>query len=211
MREARRLAGLVLAGATLVAPSLASPDRAHGRTLTAVTKSGKRMPGPYQRWIDRALVPTVRGRVHILLTGCPRRPRFAGCVYSRRLHTIYMKRRVRQRRQVLYHELGHLFDFRLLSHAERRAYKRLVGQPRRGWFGGVNPPSEQFAEAYALCARRHRIAAHGPRQLPLPDHATTPRHGMRADPPRRRAGRSAAAAQAAPGGQRPAARHRAAA
>ena len=59
---------------------------------------------------------------------------------------------------MLYHELGHLFDFRLLSHAERRAYKRLVGQPRRGWFGGANPPSEQFAEAYALCARRHRIA-----------------------------------------------------
>ena len=138
-----------------VAPAHAAKPRP-GRAVL-VTPKGRPLPGPYQRWVNRAKVPTVRGRVRIVLTGCPRRPRFAGCVFSKRKSTIYMKRRTSHTREVLLHELGHLFDLRVLGRADRRDFKRIMGRPRRSWYRGVNPPAEQFAEAYALCALRKRI------------------------------------------------------
>jgi hypothetical protein len=158
MWAAPKLGCLVALAVCLAVTGLPEPDSAEARTLTAVSKKGKRLRGPYQRWIDRAKVPTVGGRVRIVLSGCPGRPRFAGCVYTRRLRTIYIKRSVADLKGTLYHELGHLFDFRLMSRGERRLYKRLTGQRKRAWFGGVNPPGEQFAEAYALCASRRRLA-----------------------------------------------------
>lgn len=161
MGEPKRLA--CLAGVVFAAV-LSQSGVAHGRALTAVSASGDPMGGSYQRWIDRSRTPTVRGKVRLVLTGCPARPRFVGCVYSRRLHTIYLTRGAPKMRSVLYHELGHLFDYRLLSGRERGAYKRLIGPSGRSWFGGLNPPAEQFAEGYALCARKRRIAQATPGQ-----------------------------------------------
>ena len=158
MPDAPRLACIAaIAMAAVVAEPL-TPGVAQARGLTLVKKNGKKVGGSYQRWADRSRIPTVRGRVRVLLTGCPARPRLAGCVYSSRLRTIYLVRGAPRMRRVLYHELGHLFDFRLMGRGERRAYKRLIGQRGRGWFAGKNPPAEQFAEAYALCARTRRIA-----------------------------------------------------
>lgn len=122
-----------------------------------VTAKGRPLPGPYQGWVNRSKVPTLRGRVRIVLTGCPRRPRFAGCVFTKRKHTIFLKRGNRRPREVLLHELGHLFDLRVLGRRDRRDFKRIMGQPRRRWYRGKNPLAEQFAEAYALCALRTRI------------------------------------------------------
>lgn len=170
MGDSQRLA---LLAALMVAAALSQADLAHARVLTAVSVSGQPMGGSYQRWIDRSRIPTVRGKVRLVLTGCPARPRFVGCVYSRRLHTIYLTRGAPKMRSVLYHELGHLFDYRLLSGRERRAYKRRIGQSGRSWFGGLNPPAEQFAEGYALCARKGRIA-----------HATRGHYGFRTSPRR---------------------------
>jgi hypothetical protein len=163
MGDAPRLACLAALALSVVSLCLSEPDPAHARTLTAVSKNGKPMGGSYQRWIDRSRIPMVSGRVRIVLTGCPGRPKVVGCVFTRRLRTVYLRRGTPRIREVLYHELGHLFDLRLMSRGERRLYKRLIGQRRRAWFGGVNPPAEQFAEAYALCALRRRISrtAHG--------------------------------------------------
>ncbi len=155
MGEPKRLA--CLAGLVFAA-LLSQAGIADARSLTAVSASGDSMGGSYQRWIDQSRVPTVGGRVRLVLSGCPARPHFVGCVYRRRLRTIYLIAGAPNLRAVLYHELGHLFDFRLLGAAERRAYRRLIGRAGRPWFGGVNPPAEQFAEAYALCAQRRRIA-----------------------------------------------------
>jgi len=156
-----------------------------------VSKGGERLGGSFQRWIDRSKIPTVRGRLRIVLSGCPGRPRFEGCVFSRRLRTIYIKRGTPNPRGVLFHELGHLFDFRLMSHPERRLYKRLIGQRRRTWFGGVDPPGEQFAEAYALCARKRRIAG-----------SARGRYGFRTSP-RRHLGACALIRRAAGPAERP--------
>jgi len=132
----------------------AKPPRDKAQLVTA---KGRALGGPYQGWVTRAKVPTVRGKVQVLLTGCPRRPRFAGCVFSKRTRTIYLKRSADSPREVLLHEFGHLFDLRVLGKDDRRAFKRVMGRPRASWFRGVNAPAEQFAEAYALCALRERI------------------------------------------------------
>ncbi len=150
------MVGVVLVVAGLLACA-GAPQAAEARTLKLVAPGGKGLAGPYQGWADRSRVPTVRGRLRVVLTGCPRRPRLSGCIYSTRLHTLYLKRGATGLKATFFHELGHLFDFRLMSTRERQAFKRLSGQRRRRWFGGVDPPSERFAEAYSLCARHSRI------------------------------------------------------
>ncbi len=103
-------------------------------------------------------MPVVKGRLKVFLRGCPRRPDLAGCVYTRRRYRIYLRRHLRDKRGVFYHELGHLFDLRVMRRRHRRAYKRIFGLGRRrAWFGGRQPPGEQFAEAYSYCARYRRI------------------------------------------------------
>jgi len=146
----------VLATFTLGTPSAQSAAQPRER-VKLITAKGRSLGGPYQRWVSQAKVPTVRGSVKVLLTGCPRRPRYAGCVFTKRDRTIYLRRSAPSQREVLLHELGHLFDLRVLGRADRRAFKRATGRPRARWFRGVNPPAEQFAEGYALCALRERI------------------------------------------------------
>ena len=60
-------------------------------------------------------------------------------------------------RTVLYHELGHTFDLLVLNKRERTKFKRIIGIRRRGWFSGVLPPSEWFADGYKACAIRTRV------------------------------------------------------
>ena len=124
-----------------------------------MSAKGKPLAGPYRAWVRQSKVPTVRGRVKVILSGCPGRPRLTGCVYSNRPKRLYLRRGVRRARTILYHELGHLFDLRVMSRRDRRDFKRLIGKPRSAWYRGTNPPSEQFAEAYALCARRRALRA----------------------------------------------------
>jgi hypothetical protein len=95
--------------------------------------------------------------VKVSLRGCPAHRDAVGCVYSTRLSTVYIDEGRAVLPATLYHELGHLFDWRVLNNRERRRFKRLVGKPNSGWFGGKAPPGERFAEAYSFCARFRRI------------------------------------------------------
>jgi hypothetical protein len=123
-----------------------------------VTNGGRPVTGSIHRWLHQAKVPLVRGRVKLVFAGCPRRPWFVACVFSGRPRRIYLRRRLRHPRAILYHELGHVFDLTVLNRRERRAFKRVMHfSSRRRWFGGVRPPSEWFADGYALCARRRSI------------------------------------------------------
>jgi hypothetical protein len=153
----------VLAAAfSLVAFGMAWPDASGGgevaRSKTKLVSSkGRALPARWQRWVRRSLVPVVSGRVRVGLRGCPAHPDAVGCVYSDRLTVIYIDKRRAVLPATLYHELGHLFDWRVLNNRDRRRFKRLVGKPRASWFHGRNAPSEQFAEAYSFCARYRRI------------------------------------------------------
>jgi hypothetical protein len=116
-------------------------------------------PGKYERWARASLMPTVGGRVRIRLTGCPALPRAAGCVYRKRPRTIYMKRGLRRPRAVLLHELGHLYDLRVMNNRDRGRFRRIMRARKRAWWSGKLPLAEQFAEAYSFCARYSRTVA----------------------------------------------------
>ena len=61
------------------------------------------------------------------------------------------------RPHILLHELGHVFDQDMAPWA-REAFAAIIHR-HDPWGGPLesSPPSEQFAEAYALCARHPRI------------------------------------------------------
>lgn len=69
--------------------------------------------------------------------------------------TIYMDRRSVAYGEILghvyYHELGHAFDYWLLTDADRALLERFMGE-RRAWRSPPNSPHEKFAEAFKLCA-----------------------------------------------------------
>ena len=138
------------------APGDRGAESARSKTVL-VGRSGHRLPARWQAWIRRSLVPTVNGRVTVSMRGCPAQRGVVGCVFSTQLSTVYIDGRRAVMPATLYHELGHLFDWRVLNKRERRRFKRLAGKPRQRWFKGGNPPAEQFAEAYSFCARYRRI------------------------------------------------------
>jgi hypothetical protein len=119
-----------------------------------VDGGGRAIAGKLHRWIHQASVPLVRGRLQIRQEACPGHPLFVGCVFTARPRTLYLGPNARAPRLVLYHELGHVFDFRVLNNGERRRFKRILGIRRSGWFGGGLPPAEWFADAYSACATR---------------------------------------------------------
>jgi len=103
-------------------------------------------------------MPTVIGRITVRLTGCPAL-RAAGCVYRKQPRTIYLRRGLRRPRSVLLHELGHLFDLRVMNHGDRRRFRKVLGASKRRWWAGRIPLAEQFAEGYSFCARYSRIVS----------------------------------------------------
>ena len=60
---------------------------------------------------------------------------------------------------MLLHELGHLFDLRVMNNRDR--FRRIMRAARRKWWAGRIPLAEQFAEAYSFCARYRRIVSIG--------------------------------------------------
>ena len=147
------LAPVAAAGAVAAGDQAAesSGARAAKGAVKLVTPRGKPLRGRWQGWADRALVPTVTGRVRVRVRRCPARPKTAGCVYTRRPRTIYVRPRLRDPRGVLLHELGHVFDYRQLSAADRARLAVLLRAPVWGDQQQPTIGSEKFADAYALC------------------------------------------------------------
>jgi hypothetical protein len=104
-------------------------------------------------------MPTVGGPVRLRLVGCPALPRAAGCVYRKRPRTIYLKRGLRRPRSVLLHELGHLYDLRVMNNRDRGRFRKIMRARKQPWWKGKVPLAEQFAEAYSFCARYQRIVS----------------------------------------------------
>jgi hypothetical protein len=132
---------------------LAVPGAAQATTLAL--EDGTIGPQPYQGWVDAARVPTVARTVTLRLDGCRESELLACAPGGDGMIDVAPEW---MSRHVLFHELGHLFDDGAMSPGTREAFKALVhrGGP---WDGPAetNPPNEQFAEAYALCARRRRL------------------------------------------------------
>lgn len=156
-RPSRRLVIPILVGlGVLAAPAaLAHPP-------TPVDGRGRAIGGATHKWLHQAKVPLPKGRVQIIQAACPGHPNLDGCVVTRWPKRIYMAVRLSQARRLLYHELGHVFDLRVLNHSERRGFKKIMGIKRKGWFRGKLPPAEWFADGYERCAFRSRIRGREP-------------------------------------------------
>jgi hypothetical protein len=142
-----RLAGLVALLALALAPGAGA--------VTLVSPTGE--PDAivrYQRWVDRAGVPTPPGIVGLVLSSCPTGGE-PGCIVHGAQPTIYLGSEV-QDKATLLHEIGHAFDATVLTDAYRAAFSAIAGD-RRAWRSPPNSPHEQFAEAYALCATRKTL------------------------------------------------------
>jgi len=112
------LAGALSASGRDTRPASA---RAAKGAVKLVTPRGGPLKGRWQDWADRALVPTVTGRVKVRLVPCPARPAAAGCVYTRRPRTVFLRPGLRDPRGVLLHELGHVYDLRVMNNRDRAA------------------------------------------------------------------------------------------
>jgi hypothetical protein len=122
-----------------------------------VDELGRPIQGQIHKWMHRAKVPLVHGRIVIRRTLCPMGRVFAGCVFPAQPRVLYMRPALHEPRRILYHELGHTFDLLVLNQRERRRFKRIAGIRRHGWFRGGLPPAEWFADGYASCAVRLRL------------------------------------------------------
>jgi hypothetical protein len=163
----RRVAAIiVIAGLLAGSGSPFSSSPASGKAMAArggvrlAVSSGRLIHGRWQTWANASLVPTVRGRVTLRLTGCPALPRALGCVYGSRPRVVYMRRDVRDPHAVLLHELGHVYDLTVLSDRDRITAREILRMPaERKWWSGSTPPAEWFAEGYSWCARQSRITS----------------------------------------------------
>ena len=115
---------------------------------------------PYQTWVNSSLVPGPPGTVVVNLAGCPTgaAPEWAAACAMPSEHEIYLGPDGRTK-AAFFHELGHVFDASVMTDPLRQSFALLVRRP--GVWGTVatvsDPPSEQFAEAYSMCARHRRI------------------------------------------------------
>jgi hypothetical protein len=160
----KRVIRATLAGALAAVVFIATP--AHADTLrqrTLLVLDNEYAPQPYQRWVDRASVATPLASVRLHLTRCAD----AAACASPEEQAIWVDPSERRwdRRVMLLHELGHLYDA-VMPEWKRARFQVIMGltgswegAPASGW--GPGPPIEQFAQGYALCAlagaRRDRI------------------------------------------------------
>lgn len=126
-----------------------------GTALGAVTT-----PGPYQGWLEDARVPTPTTNIEVVVgvdEGCAGS---LGCAAPDGT-TIYLL--FPDDRRTFLHELGHAFDFTVLTDTQRDRFTALLGPARDtlAWWSAEDGKSagEWFADAYMQCARLPRIAA----------------------------------------------------
>ena len=136
---------------------LASLHAAPASATTLVGPDGSPAPHRYQAWLAGAQVPTPAGTVTLQLAPCPSGPEWAGGCADMQARTIYLGPEARNRAR-FFHELGHIFDATAMTDPLRARFQALVHRAGT-WAASAasDPPQEQFAEAYSMCAR-HRTA-----------------------------------------------------
>jgi hypothetical protein len=127
---------------------------ASARATTLMTPEGAPLGGHLQAVVDGSRIPTAPGAVAVDPHACPG-SEYDSCWDATVIH-LPTARGV-DVRWTLMHELGHVFDDRVLTPADRSAFKRVI-RYSGAWTTGDEPAGERFAEAYAGCA----IYAHAP-------------------------------------------------
>lgn len=167
MRNGALLTGICMA-ALLTAPAPAS-------AVQLVGARGQPVGGQWQRWADQAQVPTFNGPLRftlsetlcnaglpILVPGCSAGPPRYGPTYFLSIDPRCVGVACRD---TLYSELGHLFDWRYLTNADRMILARMWRHARWPWWdtqialsAGVGGSASEngleadFTWAYQACA-----------------------------------------------------------
>jgi hypothetical protein len=159
MRTRGLAVGLAVIGiGAIVALCFALPRaQAAAPVPSVITPSGKVASGPYASWIRRAKAPGLSGKLAVATTGCPHQPSIIACVRTNRPRTIWLRPEYARIKRLFMHELGHVFDLNVMSHRERKDFRRIHRLGDRRWFKGFQPAGEWFADAYALCAQTSSI------------------------------------------------------
>lgn len=118
--------------------------------------------GPHMRaWVKQAQVPLPNTGVKVVLYSDP--------MYEPKTKTLYLPGlgdgwTLFDNHVLLYHELGHAFDFANMDAGDRESFKRFVGTTCKWWATNCYSisvsngdrlrlaPGEMFAEMYAACA-----------------------------------------------------------
>ena len=109
-----------------------------------------------QAWVDASYAPVAPGLVTVHRAYCPGPPApgpGVSCTFGGS-DVIWLRTAPYLLRSDLFHELGHRFDFNVMTHVARVAFSQAAGVPYRDVLRG----SETFADAYSLCARHRTIA-----------------------------------------------------
>lgn len=137
--------GVLLIVGFLFLPSVAGAE---------TTPVGSQRDSQLLRWIRRSKLPTPPVTVTVEDHDCF--PAGSSCTFPGTT-TIYLN--PDDGRQVFMHELGHQFDYAVMSDADREKFLELHKLDRE-WRSPPNSPNEQFASVYAW------LATHGKRTHP---------------------------------------------
>jgi hypothetical protein len=150
MPRLARIACAVSCCAALVAAMTA--EVASARTF--IVSGGGMNPLPFRRWIAGATIPTPPIGVVLNIGACPGAPSWAAACALPARREIWLTRGG-MHPSIFFHELGHIFDAAVLTDGLRARFAALIHRPGEWALTATNrnPPSEQFAEAYSMCAR----------------------------------------------------------
>lgn len=156
--------GRVLVAVAVIGVGLVLGFAPNASAVTLVLPDGTEHPQPWQSWVDASQVPTPPVRVQLVLESCPYSspPGSPACAmpgdgyYCREAACIWLNpvevAPGGAIRPALLHELGHVFDYTVMSDAHRAGFLKIM-RDRRPWRSDSKSPHEQFAVAYDLCAR----------------------------------------------------------
>jgi hypothetical protein len=123
---------------------------------TVVTPDGQPAQ-PYQTWANQSLAPTPAGTEVVNLQNCPGAPEWAGGCALPQQREIYLGAGAMTKARFM-HELGHIFDATAMTDPLRKLFESVTHKQGLWATAAANdPPDEQFAEAYSLCARHATI------------------------------------------------------
>jgi hypothetical protein len=105
---------------------------------------------PYTRWAAAARVPGPPLPVVTVVAQCPDYPDDSAVWGCAGLNILYLNYERRRDRNAFFHELGHVFDFQVMSEDARSTVEKITGAP---WDG------ERFADTYAVCAQNKLTGA----------------------------------------------------
>lgn len=123
--------------------------------VTLVNPDGS-VAQPYQSWAESSHVPVVDGRLGFTASdvNCGPRP-IGGCASRAGWIAVVPRPDADETRHVMFHELGHEFDF-AMPDWKRQVFRRILRLPSTPWW--TDHPhiefslSEEFADFYADCA-----------------------------------------------------------